>query len=175
MLQPIDSAPACARAFVGRLHDPRPAAGDDGEAGLAEQLGGLDRGVVVLVGELRARRPEDRHGRIDLGEMIEAGHELARDPQHAPRLALQHLRAGRPVEQLAVLERLARLRRNVDFVVSAAGRLHLTDSRPRAVPHYGRSLITAVSTSLSPGRSRCHAVAFTLSLWFIVPNDVRTL
>ena len=75
---------------------PGPAAGDDREAGLAEQLRGLDGGVVVLVRELRPRRAEDRHRRIDLGEMIEAGHELARDPQHAPRLTLQHfLRVGR--------------------------------------------------------------------------------
>jgi len=37
-----------------------------------------------------------------------------------------------------------------------------------------RILITAVSTSLSPGRSRCHAVAFTLPVSCMVPNAVRT-
>ena len=38
------------------------------------------------------------------GEMIETGDEFAGDPQHAPRIALQHFMAARPIEELAVLE-----------------------------------------------------------------------
>src|SRR4051794_19431011 len=49
--------------------------------------------------------------------MIEACYEFAGDPQHAPRLTLQNFLPRRPVEQLAILKRLARLGRDVNFVM----------------------------------------------------------
>jgi hypothetical protein len=44
----------------------------------------------------------------------------------------------------------------------------------RNLENYSRNLITAVSTSLSPGRPSCQAVALMLAVSRMVPKAVRT-
>ena len=64
--------------------------------------------LVHLVAGADPRGAEDRHGRTDIGQGIEAGDELAGDPEHAPGIAMRE--CGRlflvlltPREEQAVL------------------------------------------------------------------------
>ena len=78
-----------ARAAVGGLHDPRAAAGDDREAGLAERAGGLARELVLGVVARRACRAEDRHRGTDARERSEALGQLAAHALYARGVGLR--------------------------------------------------------------------------------------
>src|SRR4051812_16037552 len=72
-----------ARAAVARLHDARAAAGDDGEACLAERAADVACERVPRVVGRRPRRAEDRDAARDVAERIEAPSKLvvdAREP-----------------------------------------------------------------------------------------------
>src|SRR4029079_1999445 len=75
-----------AGAEVRRLHDPRPAAGDDRVALLAEPPRERTRGGIAGVGARRAGRAEDRHRLADVGELREAGAQLVLDPEQPLRV-----------------------------------------------------------------------------------------
>jgi len=93
-----------ARALVRGLHDARARAGDDREALLAEQLPDLDRGEVLRVVGMRARRAEDRDALLDARELVEALDELRHDAHHAPRVGGPEVGARSAVlEELRVL------------------------------------------------------------------------
>ena len=81
-------------AAVGRLHDARPAAGDDREAGL-RQLGADPPGQLVAAGRPRGVRAEPKTVTAGptLGQGLEALDELGQDPQRAPRVRLEERRA----------------------------------------------------------------------------------
>jgi hypothetical protein len=84
-----DGQPAgVARAAVGRLHDARPAAGDDREPLLDQLSRQPPRRAVVAVPPPDARRAEDADRRADVGQGVEALDELAHDPQRAPGIGL---------------------------------------------------------------------------------------
>jgi hypothetical protein len=68
-----------AGAAVGGLHDPRAAARDDREPGLAEHPGGFAGERVLPVVSWRAGGAEDRHGGPDVGQRVEAGAQLELD------------------------------------------------------------------------------------------------
>src|SRR3990172_4170295 len=81
--QPLPHAPPAVR----RLHDPGSPAGDDGEPAPGKQLRHLHGGLVgpfLLAGPGAA---EDGDGRADVLQLLEPVHELAHDPEHAPRFA----------------------------------------------------------------------------------------
>src|SRR5262249_22814374 len=85
----LDVAPdrqsaALPSAPVRRLHDPRSAAGDDREALLSQPPSDVARGLIVGIVLGHARRTEDRDRRPGVGELVEAGDELARDAHYPP-------------------------------------------------------------------------------------------
>ena len=127
MLQPTDRPPASRGAAVGRLHDARAAAGDDGEAGLRQRAAELRAGVVGRSVSGDPRRAEDRDGRPDLGQRVEALDELAQDAQHAPGVGVEERRPlGRGARRAASRPRSAALGRRA----AASGRI---DTRPRRI------------------------------------------
>jgi hypothetical protein len=72
--------------LVGRLHDPRPAAGDHREPGVRQLAGdGLGEHVIGRVG-LDAGAAEDAHRRADGRQPLGGLHELGHDLEHAPGL-----------------------------------------------------------------------------------------
>src|SRR5918994_5316777 len=67
------------RAAVGGLHDPGAAAGDDREATLADEAGGLAGELVVRIVGGRARRAEEARCGRDARERVEAHAQLLDD------------------------------------------------------------------------------------------------
>ena len=102
-----------ARAAVGRLHDPRAAAGDDRVARVAERARHLAGGLVAGVVRRRACRAEDRDRLADVAERLEPRPQLVLDAQHALRVReLGEDRGGLRLQQLLVGSRwMAWLRR----------------------------------------------------------------
>src|ERR1044071_9749972 len=76
------------RAFVGRLHDPRSAAGDDSQVVFGQAFGQLDRGLVIGVSGQHSRGAENRNARADLGEDFKRIDEFRHNPEDAPVILL---------------------------------------------------------------------------------------
>src|SRR4029079_8424913 len=95
-------AAALLGATVRRLHDARAAASDDREAIPRQRGRHAPRGTVVAVAPPDPRRPEDGDRRADFGKRIEALHELAHDPERAPRIRVAKLDLGRGAQQYLV-------------------------------------------------------------------------
>ncbi len=74
------------RAFVRRLHDARPAAGDDGKVMFGQSFGDVMRGAIILVTRFCPRGAKDRDRRAGLGQRLERIHELSHDAENAPRI-----------------------------------------------------------------------------------------
>ena len=77
---------------VGRLHDPRAAAGDHREARARERAADGPRQDVGGIRLGDPRRPEHRDRRPDLGERLEALDELGQDAQRPPGVGLEERR-----------------------------------------------------------------------------------
>ena len=75
------------RTFVGGLHDAAAAARDDGKAGLGELAGSDFREPVVRVRGGGPGRAEDRDGRTDRGQLLEAFRELRHDAEDPPEVS----------------------------------------------------------------------------------------
>src|SRR6266566_4945147 len=86
-------------ALVGRLHDPRTAAGDHGVARAGQAGRGALGDVVVVAAPRGPRRAEDRDRGTELGQQAEPLHELGLDPQHPPRVGVHPVGRTAPVEQ----------------------------------------------------------------------------
>ena len=85
-VEPDRGAAALLGPLVRGLHDPRPAARDDGVAPLGEPPPDGHPELVVLGPRRRPGRPEHGHARADRREPLEPLDELAHDPEHAPRV-----------------------------------------------------------------------------------------
>jgi hypothetical protein len=95
----VGNAAGLDRALVGRLHDPRAAAGDHGVAGPDEAGRDALGGLVLGAAAGGARRAEDRDRGPELGQQAEPLHELGLDPQHAPGVGVHPVGRPAPVEQ----------------------------------------------------------------------------
>ena len=96
------------------------------QPGFGQALADLARGLVHRVARRDPSRAEDRHRRADLGQRVEAGHELAHDPQHAPGIAVGEGRRTIaqllvPREEQTVFGRLAGARSDIDRRVGISG------------------------------------------------------
>src|SRR5580692_968362 len=115
-------------ALVGRLHDPRAAAGDHRIAGLDQSGGDLVGQPVLGRVPFRPRRPEDGHGHAELGQQAESLDELRLDAHHPPRVCVHPVGGAAAVEQplvgcrrrnLLVAQRHGSLASNPSRVTSA--------------------------------------------------------
>ena len=95
-----DGHPAgLAGALVGGLHGARPAAGDDGVAGLGQQPADLDGEGVLGAVPRDPGRPEHADRAPQLGQRAEALDELRLDAQHPPRVGVDPVARPARVEQ----------------------------------------------------------------------------
>jgi hypothetical protein len=78
-------------ALVGRFHHARPAAGDNGEAGVGEQARGFLGELVVGRARLDPRAAEHRDRGTDAGEALGRLEELCHNSEQLPRLARRNL------------------------------------------------------------------------------------
>ena len=76
------------RAAVRRLHHARPATGNNGVAALDQQLADAPSALVEGVIRARAGRPEDGDRGANLGQGLEAFHELRLDAQDTPGIGV---------------------------------------------------------------------------------------
>ena len=100
--QPHGYAVALDSALVRGLHGARTAAGNDGYAGFSQFAAHFDAQLVVRGAGLGAGGPEHADGRAEVGEGTETFHELALDPEHAPRIRVDELTGALGVQQVLV-------------------------------------------------------------------------
>ena len=76
------------RAQVAGFHDAGAAAGNNGEAGFAEQAGDFDGGFILGMPLFDASGTKDGDGGANVGQSVESFHEFAHNAEDAPGIGL---------------------------------------------------------------------------------------
>jgi len=74
------------RTLVRRLHDARPAAGDNGQIMLGQTLRDVLCGAIIWLAGFGPGGTENRHRRAGLRKGLKRIHELGHDAEDAPRI-----------------------------------------------------------------------------------------
>ena len=134
------------RTLIGRFHDARAAAGDDGKLRFDQLRCDLNSRLVLPASGLGPRRTEHRDGPPQLRERTETLDELGLDAQHTPRVFVKPMvtlvRLQEPARRCGGRHILATQEHGAATVVT-----HFSSSRGRGAMHHRATRLGPRSTA----------------------------